>query len=86
MAWGEEAGDGDDDAVGSTASVKPLAAPTADQLSAFRQIVLAAFPDHVARRADDKSAGPGPMPYECTILRDKLVYIHPGSGMGILGG
>lgn len=84
MAWGEH--EGDDDVVDkkSAAAVPPLQTPTPENVAAFRQIALAAFPDHVARRADNKATGQGMIPYECTVLTDQLVYIHPSSGDGVM--
>ncbi|EDQ89830.1 uncharacterized protein MONBRDRAFT_18918 [Monosiga brevicollis MX1] len=64
-----------------TRSLPPLQPPTAAQLETVRQIILAAFPDHVARLDADASRADDPMkPYICTKVPEP-VYIERQSSM-----
>eukprot|EP00730_Choanoeca_flexa_P002913 TRINITY_DN11227_c0_g1_i1.p1 TRINITY_DN11227_c0_g1~~TRINITY_DN11227_c0_g1_i1.p1 ORF type:complete len:1025 (+),score=270.17 TRINITY_DN11227_c0_g1_i1:211-3075(+) len=74
--WGEA---GLEEFLPSKGHVPPLKPPTEEQHETIRQIVLAAFPDHVAR-LDVANVTPDlPMaPYVCTEVPE-TVFIHPSS-------
>ena len=79
-AWGEDAEDLTDEDGQPRKALQPLPPPTPEQLVSFRQIMLAAFPDHVARRMEVPTHAQGPRPYASTLLPETPVYIHPKSG------
>lgn len=65
--------------VGTKRTLAPLPIPSDDTLTQLRQIALAAFPDHVARR-EVPAAGNRVAAYRCSAV-DALVYIHPSSSL-----